>query len=82
MHLKAPFSNLGAVISQSMVRAIREITKSRGRPRTTGVGEPLLVRLHEPLLSKIDDWAELQPDRPTRPEAIRRLVAQALETKD
>jgi hypothetical protein len=29
-------------------------------------------------LAAVDAWAESQPDAPTRPEAIRRLVALAL----
>jgi hypothetical protein len=45
---------------------------------TTGPGEPVLVRLHQPLLGAIDDWCESQLSRPTRPEAIRRLVERGL----
>ena len=37
-----------------------------------------MLRMHPPLLTNIDDWASHQPDRPSRPEAIRRLIEQAL----
>jgi hypothetical protein len=33
-----------------------------------------MVRLHPPLLTNVDDWAKHQPDKPSRPEAIRRLL--------
>jgi hypothetical protein len=32
------------------------------------------VRLHDPLLSKIDDWRTAQHGAPTRAEALRRLA--------
>jgi hypothetical protein len=56
-----------------MARSIRDIPKKRGRPKTTGRGEGVLVRLHG-LLSAVDDWRSAQDDTPSRPEAIRRLV--------
>jgi hypothetical protein len=52
--------------------------KTRSPLQTTGPGEPVLVRLHQPLLGAIDDWCESQLSRPTRPEAIRRLVERGL----
>jgi len=62
-----------------MSASIRDITKKRGRPKTTGKGVGLLVRLHSPELSKLDDWIARQPEpKPTRPEAIRRLVEKGL----
>lgn len=39
------------------------------------------VRLHDPLLSQIDDWSLRQPDQPSRPEAIRRLVDAAFKAR-
>jgi hypothetical protein len=60
-----------------MGKAIRGI-KKLGRPRTTGSGEQVVVRMHKPMLGAIDKWRAQQEDEPTRPEAIRRLVAQAL----
>jgi hypothetical protein len=50
----------------------------RGRPRSKGIGEQCVVRLHEPLLTAIDQWCENQLDRPTRAEGLRRLAARAL----
>jgi hypothetical protein len=57
--------------------------KSKGRPagaKTTGIGVQLNVRLHEPALSEIDTWIATQPDpKPSRPEAIRRLIEKAIK---
>jgi hypothetical protein len=54
--------------------------RGRGRPRT-GIGKPVGLRLYPELERKIDAWASKQPDRPGRPEAIRRLIESALATK-
>jgi len=54
-----------------------DIKKKMGRP-ATGQGSPVLVRVQPDQLSEIDEWAAKQNDAPSRPEAIRRLVAQAL----
>ena len=40
-----------------------------------------MVRCRKVLLREIDDWRRKQDDLPTRPEAIRRLVQQALKAK-
>jgi hypothetical protein len=37
-----------------------------------------MLRLHPPLLTNLDEWVEGQKDRPSRPEAIRRLVERSL----
>jgi hypothetical protein len=39
------------------------------------------IRLSSSLRAKIDAWARLQPDKPSRSEAIRRLVELALSIK-
>jgi len=39
---------------------------------------PVMVRLQPEQLAKVDQWRERQDDKPSRPEAIRRLVASAL----
>lgn len=36
------------------------------------------MRLPPELIARIDDWRRLQPDLPSRAEAIRRLVERAL----
>lgn len=44
----------------------------KARPTTTGtlVG----TRFQPSLLEAVDEWRKEQPDLPTRPEAVRRLV--------
>lgn len=51
-------------------------TRKVGRPRTgwTQVG----IKLAPDLVAQIDGWRDRQPDTPARPEAIRRLVTDAL----
>ncbi|NML96327.1 hypothetical protein HHL27_22050 [Novosphingobium sp. TW-4] len=62
-----------------MTKSISVNKKSRGRPVTTGTGQVVGVRLQPHQLGKVDAWAEAQPDKPTRPEAIRRLVEKGLQ---
>jgi len=40
---------------------------------------PVMVRLSPEQVKTIDNWRRTQDDLPGRPEAIRRLVEQALE---
>ena len=64
-----------------MRKSNRAITKSkpgRGRPVTTGIGTPVLLRMHEPQLSMLDDWIDAQDEPLSRPEAARRLIALGL----
>jgi hypothetical protein len=51
------------------------------RCRTTGAGTLVGVRLHPPILGAIDNWRRSEQDLPSRSEAIRRLVEQALSAK-
>jgi hypothetical protein len=37
------------------------------------------IRFDEAFIKRLDDWRRRQDDLPTRPEAIRRLCALALE---
>jgi hypothetical protein len=46
-----------------------------GRPRTTGRGTPVMVRMHEEQLAAVDAWARQGRKPLSRPEAIRQLVA-------
>ncbi|MBB2733444.1 MULTISPECIES: ribbon-helix-helix protein, CopG family [Bradyrhizobium] len=48
---------------------------------TTGKGTLVGVRLLDDPLAKLDAWIAKQGDVMTRPEAIRRLVEQALKSK-
>lgn len=57
---------------------MQEQSKRRG-PKKTEVGTQVQVRILKELLEPLDDWIEAQPEpRPTRPEAIRRLVRKSL----
>ena len=48
-----------------------------GRPRVDS--EDVHVRLTRPAVDALDAWITKQPEpRPTRPEAVRRLLAEAL----
>jgi hypothetical protein len=52
-----------------------------GRP-SLEPSRPVMVRVREPLNSLLDEWIGHQIDRPSRPEAVRRLAAQALAAFD
>jgi hypothetical protein len=52
------------------------VSKRADEKAASGQGEPVQVRIHKPLLSKIDDWCAKQRPIPSRPEAIRRLLAE------
>jgi hypothetical protein len=61
-----------------MKSAIANIKKSKGRPKINAT--PLMVRVPPEELARLDAWIASQPDpKPSRPEAIRRLVEKALE---
>jgi hypothetical protein len=61
-----------------MAASISNIRKKRGRGRPKVGAVPVMVRLLPEQATSLDDWREKQIDRPGRPEAIRRLIAQAL----
>jgi hypothetical protein len=53
--------------------------RKRGRPKMAGRGEGVMVRFHHNgLIDQLDAWIANQDDAPSRPEAIRRLLAKAL----
>jgi len=55
--------------------------KKRGPP-ATGKGEPVVVRMHPPMLVVLDEWiAKQKQPFPSRPEAVRRLVEIALKAE-
>jgi hypothetical protein len=64
-----------------MAKSIRVNTKKRGRPKTTGKGELIGVRILPPLLKELDAWIAGQGNPMSRPHAIRRLVERALAGK-
>jgi hypothetical protein len=63
-----------------MAKSIIGTKKSRGRPKTTGIGMQIGMRWHVAEIEKIDDWIEDQKVSYTRPEAIRRLVEIGLQS--
>lgn len=62
-----------------MSKSTRDTTKPRQRAATTG--DPVMVRIQPDMAKALDDWRRRQDDLPGRPEAIRRLVEQALKGK-
>lgn len=61
-----------------MARSIRVYTKiTRAEKPGTMIG----VRVQPDQLSALDAWIASQPDKPSRPEAVRRLIARATATK-
>jgi hypothetical protein len=54
--------------------------KKPGPPK--GSGTQIVVRIHDPLLAAIDEWAHQQLDQPTRAAAFRRIAAQFLGVGD
>jgi hypothetical protein len=57
--------------------------KSRKKPGppATGKGTLVGVRLQPPELACVDEWAAEQEDKPSRPEALRRLSNIGLEAE-
>ena len=55
-----------------------ETEKSKGgRPKVNATA--LTVRIPPEQLARLDKWAEAQPDKPSRPEAVRRLVEAGID---
>ncbi|WP_392337154.1 ribbon-helix-helix protein, CopG family [Loktanella salsilacus] len=53
----------------------------RGRPRSADT-KPVMVRMTDDLVDKIDEARKLQSDLPTRPEMIRRMLQEWLARDD
>ena len=65
-----------------MKKSISVNTKSRGRPKKKGGVHPVTaVRLSPEAGVAVDQWATRQDDKPSRSEAIRRLVELGLTVK-
>lgn len=57
------------------------ITKKRG-PKPTGIGTLIGVRMLPDLLAALDKWIDRQDEpKPTRPEAVRRILWDVLRGK-
>ena len=54
------------------------LAKKRRGPAPTGKGTQVVVRMQPAALEAVDSWISKQADELSRPEAIRRLVEQAL----
>jgi hypothetical protein len=59
----------------------KKLQGRRGPKPTTGKGQLVGVRVHAELLKLIDAYRRSQPDLPSRPEAIRRLIEECLKGK-
>jgi hypothetical protein len=57
------------------------ITRKKRGPPATGKGTLIGVRLQPRDLSALDQWIDVQSEKITRPEAIRRLVEHALASQ-
>jgi hypothetical protein len=51
--------------------------KKMGRP--VADTEPVMIRMTREMIKAIDDYRRTQEDLPTRPEVIRRVLAEWLE---
>jgi hypothetical protein len=62
-----------------MSSSISDSRKERGRGRpSTGIGSAIGLRLYPNLQKRLDEWIRAQDPKPSRPEAIRRLLDMAL----
>src|ERR1700735_4748728 len=61
----------------NMKRSISVVRKKRGRP-ATGQDRVTAIRLPIRLRSRLDAWCKTQEDRPSRSEAIRRILERVL----
>jgi hypothetical protein len=58
-----------------MANATGDNTKRKRPPQT---GQLIGVRLQPDQLAALDTWIDRQSDRPSRPEAVRRIMAKEL----
>jgi hypothetical protein len=81
--LELPIGSLTFYVSHKMGKESIPVTqKKRGRGRpATGQDPTLTVRLPMDLRFAIETWAKQQKDKPSRSEAIRRLIEFALAAK-
>lgn len=66
------------MIMSTLILDLLEMAQ-RGRPKTNT--SAVLVRLNETILDALDAERESRPDNPTRPEMIRRILADWVEQK-
>ena len=63
-------------INYVMASSVSNIGKKIGRPAVNAT--PVTVRIPPDALARLDAWIAQQVDKPSRPEAIRRLMEKAL----
>jgi hypothetical protein len=56
-------------------------SRPRGRPPNRTQDRPFQMRVSDSFLRMVDDWRRGQVDVPSRAEAIRRMVEQAINAK-
>jgi hypothetical protein len=79
--LQLPIGSLQVFRNTEIAKeSITVIQKKRGRP-ATGQDPVLTVRLPRSTRLAIENWAREQKDRPSRSEAIRRLIEIALTSR-
>jgi hypothetical protein len=66
------------VIIVSMAKQETLLSRKRRGPKPTGKGHLIGVRLLPEPLAALDDWISRQPDHPSRPEAVRRILDKGL----
>jgi hypothetical protein len=57
------------------------LAKKKRGPPPTGKGVQVVVRMQPTPLAALDAWATKQKPKPSRPEAIRRLVELGLKAE-
>jgi len=68
-----------------MIKSVSQDTmapKKRRGPLPTGIGKSINVRLQPAQLAALDKWITARGEPITRPEAVRRLLSDALSAKD
>ena len=68
---------LAFLVLHNMKNVTKRSTKKRGRP-ATGSDPVTAIRLSDDLRTRVDQWAGMQGDKPSRSEALRRLVEAGL----
>jgi hypothetical protein len=57
------------------------MAKKAGRPSGGKQDRPFQMRVSEEFLELVDEWRRVQPDLPSRSEAIRRIVVAEAQKK-
>src|ERR1700740_1940671 len=61
------------------IQELKSMVSTEKSKSPSKTGTPVMVRLQPIPLAKLDTWRRTQDDLPSRPEAIRRILEQALE---